>query len=291
LVLQGTLLGLSAERRDTPWWLMVSPDTNANRTLIAMLDDAEARPDIARVARGALARQQRGHWDTTPANAWGVVAMDQFARRFEAEPVTGNASAVLGSDAKSVDWAAAASGATVTFPWPKASAELAVTQAGSGKPWATVLARAAVPLHTPLASGYRVARTVTPVEQKTPGAWSRGDLARVRLEIEADQDMTWVVLSDPLPAGASALGGGLGLDSRIGAAAVARGPASIAFTERTLEAFRVYYDFVPQGRWSLEYLVRFNNSGRFELPPTRVEALYAPEMFAALPNGALEVRP
>jgi hypothetical protein len=113
----------------------------------------------------------------------------------------------------------------------------------------------------------------------------------VRLEIEADQDMTWVVLSDPLPAGASALGGALGLDSRIGAAPIARGAASIAFTERTFEAFRVYYDFVPQGRWSFEYLVRFNNGGRFELPPTRVEALYAPETFAALPNGAVEVRP
>jgi uncharacterized protein YfaS (alpha-2-macroglobulin family) len=292
LTLQGTLLALSTERRDSLWWLMVSPDVNANRTLIAALDDPELRADMARIARGALARQRGGHWDTTPANAWGVVAMDRFSERFESEPVTGTAATALANETKRVDWHATPDGATLAFPWPKAVSELAVTQTGTGKPWATVLSRAAVPLRAPLASGYRVARTVTPVEQKTPGAWSRGDLARVRLEIEADQDMTCVVVSDPLPAGATALGSGLGGDSRIAAeGAMRHGRASIAFTERTFEALRAYYDYVPQGRWSVEYLVRFNNAGRFELPPTRVEALYAPEMFAALPNAPIEVKP
>ncbi len=46
---------------------------------------------------------------------------------------------------------------------------------------------------------------------------------------------------------------------------------------------------VPRGPWSLEYTVRFDNPGRFELPPTRVEVLYAPEVFAELPNAAVEV--
>ncbi|MFO1205332.1 MAG: MG2 domain-containing protein [Burkholderiales bacterium] len=292
MTLQGTLLGLSADRRDTPWWLMVSPDSNGSRALIAMLDDREARADLGRVARGVLARQRHGHWDTTPANAWGVVAMDRFAASVESEPVSGRAIAALGTQPQVVDWNATPSGATLTFPWPQRAGELAVSQEGRGKPWATVLARAAVPLRELLASGYRVVRTVLPVEQKTPGVWTRGDLARVRLELEADQDMTWVVVSDPLPAGASALGSGLGGDSRIAMGTEGnRGNASVAFTERTFGAFRTYYDFVPQGRWSLEYLVRFNSAGRFEMPPTRVEALYAPEMFAALPNAPVEVRP
>jgi uncharacterized protein YfaS (alpha-2-macroglobulin family) len=37
--------------------------------------------------------------------------------------------------------------------------------------------------------------------------------------------------------------------------------------------------------------VRLNNAGRFELPPTRVEAMYAPEMFGELPNGTVTVNP
>ena len=41
----------------------------------------------------------------------------------------------------------------------------------------------------------------------------------------------------------------------------------------------------------IEYTVRLNNPGRFALPPTRVEAMYAPETFGELPNAAVEVAP
>ena len=38
---------------------------------------------------------------------------------------------------------------------------------------------------------------------------------RVRLELEAQSDMTWVVVDDPVPAGAAILARGLGRDSQI----------------------------------------------------------------------------
>jgi alpha-2-macroglobulin len=37
--------------------------------------------------------------------------------------------------------------------------------------------------------------------------------------------------------------------------------------------------------------VRFNATGQFELPATRVEAMYAPEMFGELPNARLQILP
>ena len=37
------------------------------------------------------------------------------------------------------------------------------------------------------------------------------------------------------------------------------------------------------------YTVRLNNVGEFALPPTRVEAMYAPEMFGELPNARVKV--
>ena len=35
--------------------------------------------------------------------------------------------------------------------------------------------------------------------------------------------------------------------------------------------------------------MRLNNAGTFALPPTRVEALYAPEMFGEAPNTSMQV--
>ena len=40
---------------------------------------------------------------------------------------------------------------------------------------------------------------------------------------------------------------------------------------------------------SLEYTLRLNNVGDFALPPSRVEALYAPEMFGEMPNARVKV--
>jgi len=37
--------------------------------------------------------------------------------------------------------------------------------------------------------------------------------------------------------------------------------------------------------------VRLNNPGTFNLPATRVEAMYAPEMFGEIPNVAWNVVP
>jgi uncharacterized protein YfaS (alpha-2-macroglobulin family) len=155
-----------------------------------------------------------------------------------------------------------------------------------------VSAQAAIPLAAPLAAGYRVSRTLAPVEQRQPGRWSRGDLLRVRLEVDAQTDMTWVVVSDPVPAGASHLGTGLGRDSRLATAGEEwRRRAWPAFEERDLEGFRAYYAYVPKGSFVVEYTIRLNQPGRFSLPPTRVEALYAPEVFGELPNAPLEVHP
>jgi uncharacterized protein YfaS (alpha-2-macroglobulin family) len=147
---------------------------------------------------------------------------------------------------------------------------------------------AAIPLKEPLSSGYKIRKTLAPIEQREKGRWSRGDTARVRLEIEAQSDMTWVAVSDPVPAGATILGSGLMRDSAI----VSKGGRDLdwpVYVERGFEGYRAYYDFIPKGKFITEYTVRFNNEGDFLMPPTRVEALYAPEMFGELPNRPFKV--
>ena len=180
------------------------------------------------------------------------------------------------------------------LPWQNAPGSkpetLAVQQQGSGKPWATIQALAAVPLKTPLSAGYSVQKTVTPVQEAVKGKISRGDVWRIKLDITANSDMTWVVISDPVPGGATILGSGLGRDSAIATAGESSSSRGwLAYIERGFEAWRAYYEYLPQGKTSIEYTVRLNNVGTFNLPPTRVEALYAPEVFGATPNTAVQV--
>ena len=190
------------------------------------------------------------------------------------------------------DWGTQPAGGRLALPWPPGSGTLTVAQQGSGKPWLTVQSLAAIPLKAPLAAGYSIARSISAVEQKDKARWSRGDVVRVRLEIDAQADMTWVVVSDPVPGGATILGSGLGRDSALATRTEKRaGAAWAAFEERSFEAYRGYYEYLPRGKHVVEYSVRLNNPGKFALPPTRVEAMYAPESFAETPNAAIEVGP
>jgi uncharacterized protein YfaS (alpha-2-macroglobulin family) len=298
---QGAKMGFSTERSDYLWWLMISADVNANRVLLGLLEDADWREDLPRMLRGTLGRQSHGHWNTTVANAWGTLAVEKFSHKFEQTPVSGITRSQLSGGAQELDWNALSADENgrmqgdITHPWPRApvvEAALELTHDGSGAPWATVQSLAAIPLKAPFSSGYHIKRTVTPVEQKQPGVYSRGDVLRVRLELEGQSDMTWVVVNDPIPAGATILGAGLGKDSQIMTQGEQRqGFVWPAFEERTFDAFHAYYEFAPKGNWVVEYTMRLNNAGHFAMPATRVEAMYSPEMFGEIPNTAVEVQP
>jgi uncharacterized protein YfaS (alpha-2-macroglobulin family) len=243
---------------------------------------------------GSLSRQRNGAWSTTTANLWGSLALERFSAKFESAKITGTTTATVApSNATvSVDWAKDANGGLMKVPWPEAPGTLSVAQTGTGKPWLTVQSLAAIPLKGPLSAGYAISRSVSAVEQKDKSKWSRGDVMRVRLEIDAQSDMTWVVVNDPVPGGATLLGSGLGRDSVIATSTEKRATTAwAAFEERSFEAYRSYYGYLPRGRHVIEYTLRLSNAGRFSLPPTRVEALYAPETFGEIPNPSLEVAP
>jgi len=184
---------------------------------------------------------------------------------------------------------------SVLLPWPPAQSgaqQLTLTQDGSGKPWATIESLAAIALKAPFAAGYRITKTITPLDPAVKGIYTRGDVVRVHLDIDAQTDMTWVVVNDPVPAGATILGSGLGRDSEA-ATHDEKTPDSVwpSFVERGFDGYRAYYAFLPKGKFPVEYTVRLNNVGSFGLPPTRVEALYAPSTYGVLPNATLVVQP
>jgi uncharacterized protein YfaS (alpha-2-macroglobulin family) len=288
---RGTVLGFSTEERDGLWWLMAGADANAVRMVLAALEGGAWKDDLPRLVRGAIARQSRGAWDTTVANAWGTVAVRAFSAAYEKEAVDGSSAVSLDAlPPSTVAWTEGADPAPVSVPWPAAGpGTLTVRHDGAGAPWAVVSARAAIPVVAPIEHGYRIARSVVPVQAREAGRFSRGDVVRVRLEVEAQQDMTWVVVNDPIPAGASHLGTGLARESALAAGETPPAALEPTFVERAFDAYRAYFEYVPQGRLVVEYTLRLNQRGRFVMPATRVEALYAPEVYAEAPVAAVEV--
>lgn len=305
LTYAGTTLKFSTEEDDFWWWLMDNADANAARLILSVMELPAWQDDMPRLVQGALARQKRGAWLTTNANLWASLALDKFGQRFERVPVAGVTSARLADAVTTHEWARAPEGSSMNLPWPigdakgnaPVSSPLIVKHEGAGRPWLTVQALSAIPLKAPLRAGYAVNKSVSLMDGDKaspvkPGQrLARGSVLRIRLEVDAQADMTWVVVSDPVPGGTTILGSGLGRDSELASQGEKTEGMWPVYVERAFDAWRGYFDFMPKGHHVVEYTVRLNNPGRFNMPQTRVEAMYAPESFGEWPNATVEVGP
>jgi uncharacterized protein YfaS (alpha-2-macroglobulin family) len=295
IVYEGTRLDL-VDRKVAPWWMMVSDDEMALKALLAVIGRPGWAADAPRMMIGVGLRQQRGHWDTTPANAWGTVAVSRFEAAYPGA-AAGTSSVRLEGETQTRLWPAVLAGRRrslpppISFALPSRPSSLMLTHSAQPAPWATVSVRAAVPLTAPAFAGYRVSREVLFLERKRPGLLSAGDVLKVRITVDAPVDRTWVVVEDPVPAGASVISGGGGQSALLAAQASGGSGSWPSYIERGNDAWRGYFGWLTKGRTTVEYALRVNGSGRFQLPPTRVEAMYSPEIHAALPNRPLVVAP
>jgi uncharacterized protein YfaS (alpha-2-macroglobulin family) len=286
LVYAGSRVDLT-DGANEPWYIMSSYDEAAIKVLGYALARPDWKDDVPKLMVGVALRQQRGHWDTTPANAWGVLAAEHFNRQYPASAITGMTKVALGAASATRNWPQAKDAPLLRLPLPLVTTPLIIAQSGGQAPWALVSVNAAVPLKTPLFSGYRISRTVTPVLQSTKGQWSRGDVMRVRITIEASAGRTWVVVNDPVPPGATILNGLGGQSAQLNSTRDdASGPS---YVDRGNDVWRGYYEWMPTGTVISEYTLRLNGTGRFQLPPTRVEAMYSPDIRGQLPNAPIEV--
>jgi hypothetical protein len=294
--LQGTRLRWRGDGSQHRWWMMWTGDVVAARAALLVQQWAQAnarwQEDLPRIIQALVDVQVNGHWNTTVANAWAVIALRRFAQAAEDTPVTGTSTATLATQSVERTWPAPAP-ALLAWPRDGTGAALALDHKGTGAPWVTVQVKAATTAEQAIAHGLAISKTVAPVEQRVPGRWSEGDMMRVTLHIVSHGDNGWLAIDDPIPSGATILGKGLGGESIAAQLADlnARVPwmARPSYIERGSDSYRAYYARIVAGEWDLSYTVRLNNAGAFLFPATRVEAMYAPEIFGEAPNVSLDV--
>jgi hypothetical protein len=294
--LQGTRLRWRGDESQQRWWMMWTRDVVAARTALLVQQwaqaDARWQDDLPRIIQALVDVQVNGHWNTTVANAWAVVALRRFAQATDGTPVTGTSTATLATRSVEFTWP---DPARVLLAWPRngSSTTLALDHKGTGAPWATVQVKAATRAEQAIAHGLAISKTVAPVAQRVPGRWSEGDIMRVTLHIVSHGDNGWLAIDDPIPSGATILGKGLGGESIAAQQADLHGRtpwmARPSFVERGSDSYRAFYARVGAGEWDLSYTMRLNNAGTFQFPATRVEAMYAPEIFGEAPNVTLDV--
>ncbi len=289
IVYEGSRLDL-ADKANAPWWMMVSTDEMAIKALNAVLGRPGWGEDAPKMMIGAALRQSRGHWDTTPANAWGTIVARRFAGLYPASAITGVTTVSLAGESRSQSWPMARDAGPLRLKLPAVQTPLLITQSSGGAgPWAMVSVSAAVPLTKALFAGYTIEKKISVLSQKVKGQLTRGDVIKITITVDATAERNWVVVSDPIAPGGTIISNIGGQSAAFSAAASGGEGVQPSYVERGKDAWRGYFEWVPRGRFTTEYAVRLNGSGQFNLPPTRVEAMYSPDIRAAVPNAPVRV--
>ncbi len=290
LNLQGTELVIADKNFGSPWWILGSKDYSMGKLALWTLQDPSYKKDLPRIVKGLLKKQIKGKWDTTLGNAYGILAMDRAAKVLEAEKVQGGLVNVKDAGKTiSLDPNLSETNSAIVMA-NKLGKNVSISYEGKGKPWLAWEAKSRIPLKEALNAGYRLKRTILPIVQKEKGVYSKGDVIKIRVEIIADSDKTWVVLEDPIPSGSVHLGRGLAKESKILNGAIKQEQSyDPSFEERSFSHYRAYFEYLPQGTHVIEYTIQLNQSGAFPMPQARIEAMYSPEVFGEVPVETYQI--
>lgn len=259
-------LQIKDEKQQAMSWLMRNSESGLLRLILATVNQAQWKAEVPRLYMAGLERQRNGSWMLTTDNAWGILAMKKIQQAYSSKKIDGYFKVVMNGKEFSHKWTDSAK-ALFSIPWETDAAEIMWQQNGVGSPWVSLSTKVANPVVKPVFAGFSVERIITPIQQKTKGIWSVGDIAKIQMKVSSKTPQSWVVVEDPVPAGASIL-------QSSWATAV----------ERKDELIRFYFSSFSDEE-NIEYTIRFNQAGTFHVPFARVEAMYSPDLFAELPDS------
>ncbi|MFN8532601.1 MAG: Ig-like domain-containing protein [Dehalococcoidia bacterium] len=144
----------------------------------------------------------------------------------------------------------------------------------------------------PRTEGIAVAREYLPAEVSattTIRSGKVGDLIRVRLTIVAQSDLDYLVVEDPLFAGAEAVNPTLATTSIFDRTSP-RQDWRFSNIDIRDDKVALFARSLPRGTYEFTYLVRLSSAGRFAAQPARASLMYFPEIWGRSGGSSFEVR-
>lgn len=296
------------ERDARAWQALWFGDDLATSALVrAWMQAAPDHPMLERLARHLVGARRHGRWANTYTTAEALLALRDYAGRYEGGAVT--AAASLAGDPLLQRDLGVGGQATASVPMNALKpGELLLSASGGRLYYETRLAYA-VPSLPPRDEGFTLSRTYEVLEGTGTGRQvSPGAIVRVTLRAVTPIDRFNVAMSDPLPAGLEPVDTAFATTARAGGGRdtgvwqprdtgifAEAGPqewsSSWIFNRRELRDDRVvlYADHMPAGVHVQTYLARATTPGDYAHPAATIEEMYAQEVFGRTEAGRFVV--
>lgn len=215
--------------------------------------------------RGYLGLRKSGHFPETVSNSYAFILQKAWKR-----PLVDGKTSLAN---RSVAWKNSEA-APLSLSREEAQKDQALKHEGKGSPWADIRYFAYPDPAKSQFQGITLSQSLAKFEGS--GEYRPQDRIKLAIKIDLKSDLSMPGLRVPLPAGSTILNAeSQNLD--------------MIFQERFEHEWRGYFYYLRKGSYTLELTVRLNQPGDFEVPGSRMEALYSPEIFGELPYWQLKV--
>jgi uncharacterized protein YfaS (alpha-2-macroglobulin family) len=290
----------TAHFEETPqkdwWWCWYSSVKTTAIITHALLDAQPDDPFIPKIVRWIMDQQKSGRWRTTQENLYVAAALASYFTLYEKEePKFKTEVRVAGEKILSELFEGRTLKQTfATVPiakLPPQTSPIDITKEGKGRLYYTLrMQYYPVEQSKKKDEGFSVTKSVQYLkpENDSLGSIGIGTMAQVTLTISTNQFRSFVVVDDPLPAGFEIINTSFqttaqNLDNEE--------QYNWHFNHRELRNDRALFfaDELPAGVHELTYLVRVTSYGTFQMPSTRVEQMYEPEVFGQTSSKMVRV--
>jgi hypothetical protein len=315
--LDGPIARVVENRGDAYLGYLDSETRTTAITLRALLHAKPAHPLANEIVQGLLRDRKGGTWRSTQETAWALLALGDYRRAQEKAEPDMTARLFFGEKLAAEQGFKGRSLAAQVASFPAAdlvgakSTPISFEVEGQGTLFYEArlrYVRKKLPT-APLDRGFFVEkrlRRVTPstldealalVPKDTVLDFQGGDLVLADVVVVTPKPRRFVAVDDPLPAGFEAIDMRLATSSRRAAvddddAAENEGGGRgyAAYTKEVRDDRVVFFvDAMPAGVYRYRYLARATTIGKFIVPPTRAEEMYAPEVFGRTGAGSIAV--
>ena len=278
------------------WWCFDSDVRTTAIILQALLEAGETCPWAPKAVRWLNDRMKKGRWRSTQENWYVFDALTTYFRKFESSVPDFIASARLGTRSPHIEtfqgrsFAVAQHSVAIDEAMTGREIPVSVTRKGRGRLYYGVRMNY-IPLKADVeqSEGFSVTRTLRALGPDTSAAttFPVGSDVLVTITITTHQSRNYVILDDPLPAGLEAVNPWFETSET---------KFNIWYTgsfyHREIHDDRILFfaNELDAGTYTVQYVARALFPGRFDLPGTRVEATYEPEVFGQTASITVQVK-
>ncbi len=287
------------------WWCFSS---TARTTAIVLQALVETQPEnniAPKVVRWLIEQQKAGSWRTTQENLYVVDALATYLRIYEKEEPNFRSTIVMGGKTILNEFFKGRTFNVVKTSVPFTELTLGkkypvkISKDGAGRLYYGIRMNYYPKGKTlPKEEGFSVVKTVESLNGKKISSYTPGMTVKVTITVTTKQDRHFVVVDDPVPAGFEIVNTSFkttaaNLDEEEG-----EGEGNESYWE--WEAFNhvekrddrvlLFSDYFTAGTHSYTYLAQVVRTGSYQLPATRAEGMYEPEVFGQTGSGEVIIK-